>query len=277
MQARHRTVSAMALPSVGRGGGVRPPALAAATLRANLVAVTAVSGGLGASTVSAMLAAELDRRGRRCTLVDADFGGGGLDVLLGLEGESGLRFETVEAPLGRIDGGALAHELPQWGRIGVLACNPWSGDAPGSWEVEAVLHALCESSQAVVVDAGHGPLGQRLPGVAAGVQVVAVELSVLGLARAKVWLERVPGTIRKRTLLVGIHPHGAGGKGVVSGAEAEDYLDAPLEAWVRYDRHLHDDMLQGLGLRALRGRNRRAIRRLTDSVESMMVRGGGDG
>ena len=159
----------------------------------------------------------------------------------------------------------------------MLACNPWSGDAPGSWEVEAVLHALCESSQAVVVDAGHGPLGQRLPGVAAGVQVVAVELSVLGLARAKVWLERVPGTIRKRTLLVGIHPHGAGGKGVVSGAEAEDYLDAPLEAWVRYDRHLHDDMLQGLGLRALRGRNRRAIRRLTDSVESMMARGGGDG
>ena len=158
----------MALPSVGRGGGVRPPALAAATLRANLVAVTAVSGGLGASTVSAMLAAELDRRGRRCTLVDADFGGGGLDVLLGLEGESGLRFETVEAPLGRIDGGALAHELPQWGRIGVLACNPWSGDAPGSWEVEAVLHALCESSQAVVVDAGHGPLGQRLPGSARG-------------------------------------------------------------------------------------------------------------
>lgn len=183
----------------------------------------------------------------------------------------------MEAPLGRIDGGALAHELPQWGRIGVLACNPWSGDAPGSWEVEAVLHALCESSQAVVVDAGRGPLGQRLPGVAAGVQVVAVELSVLGLARAKVWLERVPGTIRKRTLLVGIHPHGTGGKGVVSGAEAEDYLDAPLEAWVRYDRHLHDDMLQGLGLRALRGRNRRAIRRLTDSVESMMARGGGDG
>ena len=63
----------------------------------------------------------------------------------------------------------------------------------------------------------------------------------------------------------------------MSGVEAEDYLDAPLEAWVRYDRHLHDDMLQGLGLRALRGRNRRAIRRLTDSVESLMAQGGGDG
>ena len=88
-----------------------------------------------------------------------------------------------------------------------------------------------------------------------GFRLWAVELSVLGLARAKVWLERVPGTLRKRTLLVGVHPHGARGKGVVSGVEAEDYLDAPLEACVRYDRHLHDDMLQGLGLRALRGRN----------------------
>ena len=160
----------------------------------------------------------------------------------------------------------------------MLACNPWSGDAPGSWEVEAVLHALCESSQTVVVDAGRGPLGQRLPGVwRPGFRLWRWSCRCWDWPEPKVWLERVPGTLRKRTLLVGIHPHGTGGKGVVSGAEAEDYLDAPLEAWVRYDRHLHDDMLQGLGLRALRGRNRRAIRRLTDSVESMMVRGGGDG
>ena len=196
----------MALPSAGRGGGVRPTALATATLRANLVAVTAVSGGLGASTVSAMMAAELDRRDRRAPWSMPISTAAASMYCSAWKGNPGFASKRWRPRSDASTAGALVHELPQWGRIGVLACNPWSGDAPDSWEVEAVLRALCESSQTVVVDAGRGPLGQRLPGVAAGVQVVAVELSVLGLARAKVWLERVPGTLRKRTLLVASIP-----------------------------------------------------------------------
>lgn len=276
-KTRHRvTAPAVALPP-GRGGGNRPPVVATSTTYANLIAVTSISGGLGASTVSAMLAAELGRRNDRCALIDADFEGGGMDVLLGVEGESGLRFGTVDAPLGRIDGDALDHELPHWEHVGVLACNPWNDAPPGSWEVEAVIRALCEVNRIVVMDVGRGPFQPRFPGVAVGAAIVLVELSVLGLARGKARLPSIGDASGKGMMVVGVCPHGAGGKGVVSRAEAEDYLGMPITACLRYDRRLHDDMLAGLGIRAVRGRNRRAVCRLADRVRKLVVQGDTDG
>ena len=70
----------------------------------NVVIVDSVVAGVGASTLAAILARELNERGLKCVLVDADLQGGGLDVLLGVENEDGSRRGESSAPLGTIDG-----------------------------------------------------------------------------------------------------------------------------------------------------------------------------
>lgn len=65
----------------------------------NVVIVDSVVAGVGASTLAAILARELNERGLKCVLVDADLQGGGLDVLLGVENEDGSRLGEISAPL----------------------------------------------------------------------------------------------------------------------------------------------------------------------------------
>ena len=76
-------------------------------------------GGAGTSVFAAMVAWRLAQRKLQCALVDCDFAAGGIDVLLGIENEPGLRFQTVDIPLGKTEGAALNGELPQWERVGV--------------------------------------------------------------------------------------------------------------------------------------------------------------
>ena len=108
-----------------------------------------------------------------------------LDVLLGIENEPGLRFQTVDIPLGKTEGAALNGELPQWERVGVLASHPWNGSDPEPWTVSAVLEALAQANDVVVVDIGAPSALHSLPMLRQCRQVVLAELTVLGLARAR--------------------------------------------------------------------------------------------
>ena len=89
-----------------------------------VVIVDSVVAGVGVSTLAAILARELNERGLKCVLVDADLQGGGLDVLLGVENEDGSRLGEISAPLGTIDGKALLRELPVWDGMPLLSCDP---------------------------------------------------------------------------------------------------------------------------------------------------------
>lgn len=163
-----------------------PSGVTVATGCRNVVVCTAASGGIGLSVFASIVARRLAEREWSCALIDADFSGGGLDVLLGVENESGIRFETLDAPLGRLDGEALNRELPVWDGVRVLASNPWHGKAPPDWwQTQAAVRALSEANRTVLIDAGAGDLLDSMPELAAAAQLVLVELSVLGLARAK--------------------------------------------------------------------------------------------
>lgn len=246
-------------PGLPHGVGTSAP-----PVTANLVVVTSVSGGIGASVIAALLAEELGRRAYACALVDADFEAGGLDVLLGIECEPGLRFDTIEAPLGRIDGAALNHELPRCGEVRVLAFDAWDGQAPDWWQAQAAVRALCDVNQAVVVDAGRGEAIARIPDLEAGALLVVLELSVLGLARAKAWLARRD---HASPLLVGVAPRGGSHRrNAVETAEAEDYLGVPIAFVFEEDRRLQDDVLNGLGVRPSSRRNRETVARICDRL-----------
>ena len=252
--------------------------------RGNLAVFSSPIGGIGTSTLMALTALSLHGRSVECALFDADLTGGGLNVLLGIEGESGLTMQGLDAPLGRIDGPALNRELPCWDGIPVLAHTPWNGDAPQWWEMRAALHALCDANAVVLADAGRGEAWERLPELAWAPQVVAVELSVLGMARVKAHLARLEMLREESTekrapsaslsacppLLVGVDPRAKGGRGSSSPlalAEAIAYLGDDVLGPVRWTPSLAADMLDGLGIREVPKRNRKVVDTLAGRVE----------
>ncbi|RSX54600.1 ATPase [Bifidobacterium samirii] len=255
---------------------VLPDGVRTGVIGRNILTCTAASGGIGLSLTAALLARTLTGRDLTCTLVDADLTGGGLDILLGIEKNPGIRFDTLDAPLGQVDGDALNRGLPVWDDVRVLSHNPWNGPTPPWWGIQAAVRALSETNGIVIVDAGRGTGLADIPELEAAPRLLAAELSVLGLARAKPQLQR----IRERhpesdVILVGIEPRGVGrqASGPVGVDEAEDYIGQPFDACMHADPKLCSDILSGLGAQHVARRNRLAIDTLGDRVTAMLERG----
>ncbi len=134
-----RAVEAFGAATEGRG-------------EACVVTVQGACGGVGASTLAAVLALAAGRRGHRTLLVDADELGGGLDLLLGREDHDGLRWADVDATPGRLSGESLRRVLPSHEGVWLLS---WGRGAAGTADpaaMTAVLAAAARSFDLVVVD-----------------------------------------------------------------------------------------------------------------------------
>lgn len=278
----------------GPGPNNLPSGVTVATACRNIIVCTSASGGLGLSVTAASIARRLTERDLPSALIDVDFRAGGLDVLLGIEGEPGTRCETLDAPLGRLDGNALSHELPEWDGVRVLASNPWSGEPPDWWQTQAAVRALSDVNRALIVDAGRGELLETMPELGGAAQIVLAELSVLGLARAKRhiatlqrWMalhEPLPAKrstnrsySRDQLIVIGIQPRSTvRNTGVISLPDAAEYLGHPVSGRIRTDSKLCADVLSGLGIRALSRSNRRAIDGICDWIDELLSGAGGD-
>lgn len=250
----------------------------------NVVIVDSVVAGVGASTLAAILARELNERGLKCVLVDADLQGGGLDVLLGVENEDGSRLGEISAPLGTIDGKALLRELPVWDGVPLLSCDPWKTENPQSWEVQACIRALSQVRSAVIVDVGQGNGLQDLTELRQAIRINVVEMTVLGLARAKANMQsqRNPSdpsdpigehdaATQEREFLVGVQPRGTvRDHGTTAIEEAAEYLDCDITAVIKPDAKLCSELLEGLGLRKPNRTNAKAIATLADLIQEAL-------
>lgn len=247
----------------------------------NVVIVDSVVAGVGASTLAAILARELNERGLKCVLVDADLQGGGLDVLLGVENEDGSRLGEISAPLGTIDGKALLRELPVWDDVPLLSCDPWKTENPQSWEVQACIRALSQVRSAVIVDVGQWNGLQDLTELRQAIRITVVEMTVLGLARAKANMQsqRNPSdpigehdaATQEREFLVGMQPRGTiRDHGVTATEEAAEYLDCDIAAVITTDAKLCSELLEGLGLRKPNRANAKAIATLADLIQEAL-------
>lgn len=117
-----------------------------------VVTVLGGRGGAGASVLAVALAVVAARRGRRGVLVDADPLGGGLDLMLGGEDASGLRWPDLSRTSGRLAGGPLSDSLPQVAGVGLLSWDRGDPvDVPGA-AMSAVLDAVRRVADLVVVD-----------------------------------------------------------------------------------------------------------------------------
>jgi secretion/DNA translocation related CpaE-like protein len=143
----------LALPS---GADVLAAALAEVGGRraraGRLLAVIGGAGGVGSSTCAAGLAVVGGRLGLRTALVDVDEQGGGLDLLVGVEGEDGWRWPRFAGARGFL--GDLHGQLPHCDGMDVLSM---ARDAPsagrvGADQLRAVLLSVARTHDLVVSD-----------------------------------------------------------------------------------------------------------------------------
>lgn len=273
---------------VGSAAGPVDGLTGGADLRNAAVFVSA-SGGVGVSVFAALCALTIVRGGASCALADMDLQAGGMDVVLGLESEPGLRWGGINAPLGRIEPSSLRNELPKWEGMPVLAADSWSASLPDWWEVHAAVRALSQISDVLVLDAGHA---QRWRELRPAMVVLVVELSVLGLARARAELLRlvegdaggmavvsggvsgtpaggmVPGGMADDAIvLVGSPPLWSSKTGMVDIGEAEDYLGRELMGVLARDAALGRSVLAGTGVMTVPRRLRATVDAVCERIE----------
>jgi Mrp family chromosome partitioning ATPase len=226
-----------------------------------VVGVVGGSGGVGASSFAAILAATAGA----ALLVDLDVAGGGIDVLLGVEGVAGARWSGLRLAGGWLDPATLLAGLPRWGGCAVLAADVAALDAGA---VGQVLTAAVETEalDCVVVDLPRHDCPERSATLAhADLVVVVARADVVGLVAAHAVVAAVDaapvGLVARR--------------GGLDGARAGELVGAPLlgslpamgRPWSELDvEHLPRSaakVASGVlrGLRPAAGADRRVVRR----------------
>lgn len=222
-----------------------------------VIAVIGACGGAGSSVFAAAVALAAAGAGRS-VLVDADPGGSGLDVLLGMEAARGARWGDVSASRGRIPEDALWRALPgipgSRGSAVLLGFGP-DLEMPGGWEaLGAVLDAVQRAGSSAVIDLPR----QRVEPVdrvvsRADLTVMIAPADVRGCYAAARLLPGLTGLGARLGLVVRGPSPGGVGPGDVAAA-----LSVPLIAAMRPQPGLARSIDRGSGLGRLRGPLRRA-------------------
>lgn len=156
------------------------------------VGVIGGRGGAGASTLACALAVTAARSGQRTMLVDGDPLGGGIDVLLGGERSTGLRWPDLADSRGRMSSGALEESLPRLHDLSVLSWDRGDTVTIAAEAMRSVMSAARRRGGVVVVDLPRrvdDAAAEALAQVDVGLLVVPAEL------RAVVAAKRVAGSV----------------------------------------------------------------------------------
>lgn len=163
-------------------------------MTARVTVVVGAVGGVGASTLAALLARRRAAAGGPALLVDLDLGRGGIDVLLGLERAPGVRWPDLAGVRGTLALDDLDGLLPRWRGVDVLSAGrpagtraeagslpavdaatrgPWAGDGAGrgAWGSRELGHLAVAAVCAAVVAAGQDVVVDLPAGVVQGAVV----------------------------------------------------------------------------------------------------------
>lgn len=135
-----------------------------------VLGVVGARGGVGASTLAALVAGRGSRR-TATVLVDLDEAAGGIDVLVGLEDVDGARWPDLAQARGDVDGHDVVGLLPRWGRVAVLSADRTRPGPVDPGVRGDVLRALTAVAGLVVLDLGRAAV---LAGGTAGCGRVAL-------------------------------------------------------------------------------------------------------
>jgi secretion/DNA translocation related CpaE-like protein len=196
-----------------------------------IVAVMGCGGGAGASTFAATVALAAASRSARVLLVDADPLGGGIDVLLGMEEATGIRWPDLVDARGRLGASALHQALPQLSGVSVLSCGREGPSAIDPEVFASVLDAGMRGYDLVIVDVPrHLDPSTELALARADLTVVVM----LNRVRAAAAVARLSAELVSRCSSVGavvrMDPHGVDDDAVGSA------VALPLLACVPYSK-----------------------------------------
>uniref|UniRef100_UPI0031E08E06 septum site-determining protein Ssd n=1 Tax=Saccharothrix mutabilis TaxID=33921 RepID=UPI0031E08E06 len=232
-----------------------------------VLAVLGGCGGAGASVLATAVGQAVLLRGRRALLVDCDPLGGGLDLALGAEAESGVRWPEVELSGGRVPASALRTALP-WvsrggGTLSFLSCSR-SGPDPAPQAVAAVVEAGRRAGESVVCD-----VPRQLPPAAcaaldrADLAVLVVPAEVRACAAAR----RVADQVAARG--VGLHAVvRAPGPGGIRPVEVAEAVGVPLLTAMRAEPRLPAALDHGRFPLRTRGPLAKAAREVLSALDA---------
>lgn len=211
-----------------------------------VLAVVGGRGGAGASVLAAALAVVAARSGGRTLLVDCDPLGGGLDLVLGAEEVTGLRWPDLRIADGRVAASALHAALPapavgRSGELGVLSCGR-EPSGPSAAAVTAVVEAGRQAGETVVCDLPRYPTDPALAALELAERVLLV---VPADVRSCAAAGRVAAVLAEQTREVGLVVRGPSPGGLTP-ADVAEALDLPLVAEMAPDRGIARALEQGV-------------------------------
>ncbi|MEX5294956.1 hypothetical protein QYM41_06715 [Kocuria sp. CPCC 205268] len=226
-----------------------------------VLGVLGAVGGAGTSTLACWLADRAAHGERAAALVDGDRAGCGLDVLLGLEHQDGLRWPDLL----RIAGTVHAEQLwPAMARAGQLRWLSWDRSLPdgSAAPYAAVLEALRRAAELVVVDLGRAGPGTADTAALCDEVLVLTPRTVRGMLAARWAAGLLPGTTAR------LVPAG------LNVADVDDALAAattglPVAGSVRFHGAVPEAAETGRLLEA--GRSRRLARDVGALLDSVGV------
>jgi secretion/DNA translocation related CpaE-like protein len=198
-------------------------------------------GGAGASVLATALAVVASRRELSVMLIDLDPLGGGLDLVLGAEHASGVRWPDLADSRGRLSARALQAELP--GRDGLAVL---------SWDRGDLLTVPAESAQVVLAAARRGcdlvildlPRTRDFTTEEAVSSCSAVLLVVPAEVRAVAAASRVAAALTTVADDVRVVSRGPSSSGL-EGSEVASALGLPLAIHMDADRKLPEQLERG--------------------------------
>lgn len=205
------------------------------------VAVVGGRGGAGASTLACALAVAAVKRGQAAALVDIDRIGGGIDVLLGGEAASGLRWPDLCGARGRVDGGALSAALPRLHGLTVLSWDRGASGAVPQDTMRAIVGAVRRRHDVVVIDMPRhtdAVAEEALAQCETGLVVIPSELRAIAAA-AQVVAHLRPTVRDLRAVVRTPSPSG------LSADEVADNAGLPLAGELRHEPHLIESVERG--------------------------------
>ncbi len=216
-----------------------------------VITVVSGHGGAGASVLASALALTADPAS---LLVDLDPTGPGLDLILGVERDEGLRWPDLRVHDGSIDPEALYRALPRRGSVSVLAAGTTRADltrsgrvpeagASGleSGAVRSVLRTAGDGGRTVICDVSHQRAEAAVAAIEAGdLTVVVVRADVPSCAAAvkgASWAARHTSDLA--LVVRGPSPGG------LRGGDIEEALGLPLLASMRPEPGLAKTLERG--------------------------------
>jgi len=214
-----------------------------ATVAGRVVAIVGGRGGAGASVLAAATALTALNRGNNVLLVDGDPYGGGLDLVLGIESDTGIRWPALHEHSGRLPAAfrsALPGRSAGDARLSVVSCDR-DGPGPEPDAMAAVIDAGRRIGDTVICDVPRqlsDAARVALQRADLAVLVVPAELRACAAARRVAEAIREHG-VRLHTLVRGPAPGG------LPAAEVARAVDTPLLAAVRAEPFLDRSLERG--------------------------------